>query len=228
MTRLQRASSRSPESSSSSPESSSSSSSSITPASTTTATVSNESYTYRSVALYKPMGLILQQEDTENEDDGNAVKIAEIKGAAAKASQGGIIDVCIGDVVVKVGTKECTNWTLEQVMDEISEIDDESQPVDLTLQRPADAIPVKFMDTGACIAAKEDMSIGALGFMANSEISYSCRNGNCGTCQHVMVTHDLKGRTRQEYVRPCVAKVPKGMRSVSIIPCDGYEDCLLK
>lgn len=163
------------------------------------------------------MGLILEQDESSDDDKG--VYIASMSGDAARASQGGIIDLCIGDTVVKVGSRECTDWSLEQVMQEIVNVDD-AKPVDLTLRRPSNAVPVKFMDNGACIAAQPGMSIGALGFMANSDIPYSCRNGGCGTCQHVMVTHGTDGKSKQQYVRPCVAKVPKGMRSVSIFPCD--------
>jgi len=177
-------------------------------------------YTYRTVNLYKPMGLVLEESD----DNDGGVKIVSMSGAAAKASQGGIIDICIGDVVVKVGSHDCTDWSFDQIMDAIIEID---ESVDLTLRRPADAVPVKFLDNGVCIAAKPGMSIGALGFMAKSEITYSCRNGGCGTCQHVMVMHGKNGKSKEQYCRPCVATVPQGMRSVSIIPCDEYQDCLL-
>lgn len=172
------------------------------------------------------MGLVLEQ-DLNGTNDDSSVKITSMTGHAAEASKGGMIDACIGDVVVKVDNKDCTNWTLDEILEEIGNLDLD-EPVDLTLQRPATAIPVKFMDTGACVCALPQMSIGALGFQACSEITYECRNGNCGTCQHVMVTHFMDGTTKQQYVRPCVAKVPKGVSSVAIIACHDYdEDCML-
>jgi ferredoxin len=164
------------------------------------------------------MGLIL-------EEDEEGVKIVSVGGAAAQASKGGVIDLCVGDTVVKVGNKDCTVLSFDQIMEAIA---NESDPVDLTLRRDADAIPVKFLENGVCIAAKPGMSIGALGFMAKADIPYSCRNGGCGTCQHVMVTHSRDGKSKERYVRPCVGKVPEEADCVSIIPCDGdIDSCLL-
>lgn len=203
--------------------------------STATAAAAAHDYTYRSVTLYKPMGLILQEADEQNDDDEPAttsggIKIAAMSGASARASQGGVIDLCVGDTVVKVGTQDCTCWTFDQVMEAIA---NEPEPVELLLRRDADAIPVKFLETGVCIAAKPGMSIGALGFMAKTDIPYSCRNGGCGTCQQVMVTHSRNsGRgisNKERVVRPCVAKVPEGVDLISIIPCNGEDtdSCLL-
>lgn len=183
-----------------------------------------ETFTFPTISLYKPMGLVLEQDDDDGDD---SVKIIQMSGAAARACQGGMIDACIGDVVVKVNSQNVSTWSLEEIMNAILAVD-ENEAVDLTLKRPANAIPVKFLETGACVAAKEGMSIGALGFMAGADIPYSCRNGGCGTCQHAMVIHGKDGTTREQYVRPCVAKVPKGIRSLSIIPCNVQEgSCLL-
>jgi hypothetical protein len=170
----------------------------------------NESFTDHRVTLFKPMGLILE----EAEDEG-VVRIVSMGGAAAKASQRGEVDLCVGDTVVKVGTTPCEDWTFDEIMKAIME---ESDPVTLTLRRPDDAIPVKFLQNGVCIAAKPGMAIGALGFMAEAKITYSCRNGGCGTCEHAMVICDADGKTEERLVRPCVGKVPKGLQSITIIP----------
>ena len=173
-----------------------------------------ESYKDHTVALTKPMGLIL-----EEAEDEMGVKIVSMGGAAARASQRGDVDLCIGDTVVKVGTTPCEDWTFDDIMGAILE---ESDPVTLTLRRPDDVIPVKFLENGVCVAAKPGMSIGALGFMAKAKITYSCRNGGCGTCEHIMVTR-ADGKMTERYVRPCVGKVPKGPQSITIIPPDRYE-----
>jgi ferredoxin len=175
-----------------------------------------ESYTDHSVTLTKPMGLIL-----EEAQDEEGVKIVSMGGAAAKASQQGNVDLCVGDTLVKVGTKPCADWTFDEIMEAIIE---ESDPVTLTLRRPNDAIPVTFLENGVCIAAKPGMSIGALGFMAKAKITYSCRNGGCGTCEHIMVICGADGKTlERRLVRPCVGKVPKGLQNITIIPPERYE-----
>lgn len=176
-------------------------------------TTMKESYSDHSVTLAKPMGLVLE----EAEDEMGVVKIVSMGGTAARASQRGEADLCVGDIVVKVGTKPCTDWTFDDIMEAILE---ESDPVTLTLRRPDDVIPVKFLENGVCIAAKPGMSIGALGFMAKAKIPYSCRNGGCGTCEHIMVTGTADGKMTERYVRPCVGKVPKGAQSITIIPPD--------
>jgi ferredoxin len=162
------------------------------------------------------MALILE----EAEDEGG-VRIASMGGAAAAASQRGEVDLCVGDAVVKVGTTPCEDWTFDEIMEAI--LMEESDPMTLTLRRPDDVIPVKFLQNGVCIAAKPGMSIGALGFMAKAKITYSCRNGGCGTCEHVMVLRGADGKTKERLVRPCVGTVPKGLQSITIIPPERYE-----
>lgn len=193
-------------------------------------------YTDHTITLSKPMGLILEENEGDDDDSSHSspslstVSIVAMEGEATLASQRGEVDICIGDGVVKIENTVCEDWTLEQVMGEIIS---QTSPVTLTARRASTVIPIKFLHNGVCVPAKPGMSIGALGRTAKAPITYSCRNGGCGTCQHVMLLIIARGGNNanvvvsERFVRPCVGTVPRGVQRITIIPCDQYDGSLL-
>jgi hypothetical protein len=128
----------------------------------------------------------------------------------------------VGDTVIAVDSQACDDFRLEQVMDTIGEA---SSPVQLTLRRAPGTVSVVFSQNGVAVAALPGTPICNLALDANVQILYSCKNGGCGTREHAMVSQeDASGR----YVRPCVAKVPKGSKRIVIVPSDRYEPPTLK
>jgi len=56
-------------------------------------------------------------------------------------------------------------------------------------------------------------------YKAKVPIKYSCSSGSCGTCEQQIIL--TSGETR--YVRPCMARVPRGEASIRVTKSDRYE-----
>jgi ferredoxin len=150
--------------------------------------------------IKKPMGLVIEEID----ETGLGLRIAQINpdGATAALCRSGSADVCIRDKILAVNGEPCGVLSFEEVRDLITSTPDDE--VRLLLGRPEGAIPVKWPN-GVSVAAWPGEYLGNLADLACFQISYSCRSGSCGSCEHSIETDSTKKR----YVRPCVARVPK-------------------
>jgi ferredoxin len=160
--------------------------------------------------INKPMGIIIEEID----DTGLGVRIAQINpdGATAMLCRSGSANVCLRDKILAVNAVPCGVLSFEEVMDMIT-----STPggeVSLLLGRPEGTIPVQWPN-GVSVAAWPGEYLGNLAGLAGFQISYSCRSGSCGSCEHSIET-DNSGETR--HVRPCVARVPKDVACVAMHP----------
>jgi ferredoxin len=160
--------------------------------------------------INKPMGIVIEEID----ETGLGVRITQINpdGATAMLCRSGSANVCLRDKILAVNAVPCSVLSFEQVMDMITSTPGDE--VSLLLGRPEGTIPVKWPN-GVSIAAWPGEYLGNLAGLAGFQISYSCRSGSCGSCEHSIET-DGSGETR--YVRPCVARVPKDVAWVVMHP----------
>jgi ferredoxin len=168
------------------------------------------------VRIKKPMGIVIEEID----ETGLGVRIAQINpdGATAALCRSGSSDddVCLRDKILAVNGEPCDVLSFEQVMDIITSA--KGDEVSLLLGRPEDTIIVKWPN-GVSIAAWPGEYLGNLADLACFQISYSCRSGSCGTCEHSMETDSGEKR----YVRPCVARVPKDVAWAVVHPTDRFD-----
>lgn len=184
----------------------------------------NIKITKRKVVLTKPMGLLLE-EDTERAP--GVVTIAQIdpNGNTARRSKEGTADICIGDIILEVDGQDCfynnTKRDLKQVMDLIAQT---SEPeVSMTLGRLESKVRIQFSN-GIHVTANTGDNLGALAALAMVRITYSCDSGGCGTCEQVMrIKKKDTEEWDQRYVRPCVARIPKGAEVIALYPSDRFE-----
>ena len=165
--------------------------------------------------INKPMGIVIEEID----ETGLGLRIAQINpdGATAALCRSGSADVCLRDKILAVNGEPCGVLSFEQVMDVITSTPGDE--VSLLLGRPKGTIPVKWPN-GVSIAAWPGEYLGNLAGLAGFQISYSCRSGSCGSCEHSIETDD-SGKKR--YVRPCVARVSKDVAWAVMHPTDRFD-----
>ena len=165
--------------------------------------------------INKPMGIVIEEID----QTGWGLRIAQINpdGATAALCRSGSADVCLRDKILAVNGEPCGVLSFEQVMDVI--ISTPGDEVSLLLGRPKGTIPVKWPN-GVSVAAWPGEYLGNLADLAEFQISYSCRSGSCGTCEHSIETDD-SGEKR--YVRPCVARVSKNIAWAVMHPTHRFD-----
>jgi hypothetical protein len=158
------------------------------------------------------MGLLMEEVE---EGAPCGVLVADMSGAVARASQRDLADVCIGDELIEIDSKPCTNLTFDQVMTRLANSPD---PIALTFRRPASNVAVKFAETGVAISCLPGTPLKPLSQQARAKnIQYSCSQGDCTTCESYL-TNDKGSR----FVRPCVARVPKGSDRITITNSDSF------
>lgn len=177
--------------------------------------VSADTGEIHTVTLPKPMGIILEEVDESDPTAGVMVKELDPAGAAAAASKVGDVDLCLRDVILEVNGASCADEEFDDVMERI--VTSPGSEVTLTLGRPAKAVAVR-CPNGICVAANPGEYLGEIAQLAGARIQYSCMSGSCATCEQSMLTDDGD----QRYVRPCVARVPKGPKAVVLVPTDRY------
>jgi len=174
----------------------------------------NPSFTFRTMELTKPMGLLLEEVD-ENSPQG--VQVAGMSFGAAQASREEQVDLCIGDILTIIDNQDCSTWTFDKIMEALAEAE---SPVCLQFKRDSEAVAVRFSQNGVAVAAKPGTPFGILAAQAKVRVPYSCRNGGCGTCEQILL---IPGQGEPRYIRPCVARVPKGQDRMTIITSDRYD-----
>ena len=173
---------------------------------------SDESITLRTATFTKPMGLLMEEVE---EGQARGVQIASMTGAAAQASKSNTADVAIGDILVRIGEDvDCTGLTFEQVMNLLA---NGPESMSLTFSRPESHVAVCFAETGVAISCRPGTPLKPLGKMARASIIYSCSQGDCTTCEQIVADGE-----KQRYVRPCVARVPKGSDRITIANADSF------
>ena len=153
----------------------------------------------------------------EEVEEGSAcgVLVADMTGAVAQASQRDLADVCIGDVLVQIEDVSVIDLTFEQVM---TILENSPVPISLKFRRPVSHVAVKFAATGVAMACLPGTPLKPLSLKARANIQYACSAGDCTTCEQYLTTDTGKSR----FVRPCVARVPKGSDRVTIANSDSY------
>ena len=141
------------------------------------------------------MGIVFEEED-------NGIKVVDLQGAALQQ------DLCIRDQLVAINNQSVREWPLERVLETIGSL---ATDPNLTFERDASAVVVQFH--GRRIAAQPGEHICDLAWETHSKVQYQCRNGVCGTCEQVVVG---KG----QYLRPCVARVPRDCQEMALRPSD--------
>mmetsp|Transcript_28633 Transcript_28633/g.41803 ORF Transcript_28633/g.41803 Transcript_28633/m.41803 type:complete len:245 (-) Transcript_28633:719-1453(-) len=167
--------------------------------------------TKRTIQLTKPLGIVLEEIDAFDSTAGVIILEIDPKGNAAAAFRRGDADICLYDKILAVNNRDVEFSTFENVMDQI--ITSEGNDVSLTLGRAPDTITVRWPN-GVGVAAKPGDHFCDLAGLAKCKIPYGCTNGGCGTCEQSIVTD--KGD--QRYVRPCVSRVPKGLKFIDVNP----------
>mmetsp|Transcript_13421 Transcript_13421/g.25193 ORF Transcript_13421/g.25193 Transcript_13421/m.25193 type:complete len:211 (+) Transcript_13421:3124-3756(+) len=183
-------------------------------------------YTQHHVTLKKPMGIILESDEQDNNEEGIIIKQIDPLGNTASACrdnpQG--IDICIRDRIIQVDNVDVSNnKSLEDVMKLI--INGPNETVHLVLGRPKDAIVMKWWN-GISVAVNPGERVKDIArYEACVKIKYSCDTGGCGICECSMLTVGQKqegqgdqGRGSERYFRPCVARVPKGPSMIWVKP----------
>lgn len=188
------------------------------PTTTTTTFQEDKDFTVRSVSLSKPMGLVLEEIDETNPHSG--VRVVQMTGAAALASQRNEIDLCLGDALVSIDGTPCHNWNFDNVMDRLQQLPDSSslsKRIVLEFQRPHHLVAVRFQETGVAIAVPPKTPLRPLGLLAGASIPYSCNEGDCAVCEQQLQNSD-NDASGGRFVRMCVARVPKGKPRITIAP----------
>jgi ferredoxin len=184
------------------------------------------------VRIPKPMGIILEEIDASDPNQGVSIARLLPKGNAVvvanhnKNNDGSspVEDalVCMRDKILAVNDTPCSDSSLETVMDAI--VAAETSVVELVLGRPVHSTAVLFSN-GIAVAAQAGEYLGNVADEARMEIPYSCRSGSCGTCEQSIVFHDDDddvGSKKQRYGRPCVYRIPKGVKCMSVVPSDRF------
>ena len=171
-------------------------------------TLDHSSLTEHKVTIPKPMGLILEEIDEQDPYKGVVIAKVNPEGNAAAACKSGL-DLCIRDKILAVNDEPCADSTFEVVMERIA-----SSPgdiVSLKLGRILGSVAVRWPN-GVCVAATPGEYLGNIADDALFRIQYSCTSGSCGTCEHRIRNENGDAR----FVRPCVARVPKGSASIEV------------
>jgi ferredoxin len=164
------------------------------------------------VTVPKPMGLILEEIDPSRPEAGICIAKIYPDGAVAGVCRSeSCPDIAIRDKILSVDGTQCAKASLEEVMDLIANSEAQDS-VSLTLGRIKTSIKVTWPN-GVSIAAFPGEYLGNLAYDALYDIAYECRSGSCGTCEQG-TEMDESGEIR--FVRPCVARIPKGKRSIRV------------
>ena len=158
------------------------------------------------VKMRKPLGIIVEEVDAT--DPSKGVCVGSIDGKGNAASHG--TDVCIHDQIVAVNGADCSAKSFEEVMDLI--VACEALEVDLTLARLDGRVAVRWPN-GVCVAAPVGEYLGNIASEARYGVPYSCRSGSCGSCEHLAILDNK----REKRLRPCSAKVPKGVETIEFL-----------
>jgi len=183
------------------------------------------------------MGIILE-EDIENSP--GIVTIAKIdpNGNTAKTLRQSNSNqnqcMSLRDELVSIHSYNCINTSLEEVMEYILTSDQEI--MDVTVRRNTRRTTIEFCN-GISIATQSGESIRNLASLAFVNIQYSCDSGGCGTCEQTM--RGMKQHFNEEddeeknindvvweqdrYIRPCIARVPKGYQRIVLFPSDRFD-----
>ena len=165
------------------------------------------------VTLPKPMGILMEEVE---EGEAQGVIVVGMTGAAAQASKSNSIDLAIGDVLECIEENvDCTKLTFDQVMTILS---NGPERMTLTFSRPKSHVAVCFAETGVTFSCSPGTPLKPLSKLARTSILYSCSQGDCTTCEQTL----LDGKGGQRYVRPCVARVPKGSDRITIANSDSF------
>ena len=175
------------------------------------------SVTVTTVQIPTPMGIVIEEIDSSDTHQGVRITRVEPDGNAAASCGATAADLlCVRDKILAVNGVACSEAPFEVVMDNIRS--STGGKVELTLGRPRGSVIVKWPN-GVCVAAQPGEYLGNIGYEGMMQIPYSCRSGSCGTCEQVVSTDNGNAR----YLRPCFAKIPKGVKSMIVIPSDRYH-----
>jgi hypothetical protein len=181
--------------------------------------------------VQKPLGIIIEERNLENPEAGVQIASLNPKGNAAmsKKDGDGFCGVSIRDHIVAINGQDCRHCTFEQVMEMLTSLSPaDNVEVQLTLERPMTSSNTKFaiveFPNGVSITAKSGEVLGALAQEAGCgapKISYSCRNGGCGTCEHAVDLYQSQDNDSDEgsrrYLRPCVSRIPRKIAKLRLL-----------
>ena len=158
------------------------------------------------VKIRKPLGIILEEVDAT--DPSKGVCVGSINGEGNAASCG--TNICVHDQIVAVNGADCSAKSFEEVMDLI--VNCEAPEVELILARLEGRVAVRWPN-GVCVATPVGEYLGNVASEARYDVPYSCRAGTCGSCEHIAVLDEKREKT----LRPCSAKVPKGVETIEFL-----------
>ena len=169
-------------------------------------TRANRIKSIKSVKISKPLGIIVEEADANDPSQGVCIGSIDEGGNAASSGT----DICIHDAIVSVNGVDCVAKSFEEVMDLI--VSCETPEVELSLARLEGRVAVRWPN-GVCVAAPVGEYLGNVASEARFRAPYSCRSGSCGSCEQNAV---IDNKTEKK-LRPCSAKVPKGVEIIEFI-----------
>ena len=169
-------------------------------------TSANRIKSIKSVKISKPLGIIVEEADANDPSQGVCIGSIDEGGNAASSGT----DICIQDAIVSVNGVDCAAKSFEEVMDLI--VSCETPEVELSLARLEGRVAVRWPN-GVCVAAPVGEYLGNVASEARFRVPYSCRSGSCGSCEQNAV---IDNKTEKK-LRPCSAKVPKGVEIIEFI-----------
>ena len=169
-------------------------------------TRANRIKSIKSVKISKPLGIIVEEADANDPSQGVCIGSIDEGGNAASSGT----DICIQDAIVSVNGVDCAAKSFEEVMDLI--VSCETPEVELSLARLEGRVAVRWPN-GVCVAAPVGEYLGNVASEARFRAPYSCRSGSCGSCEQNAV---IDNKTEKK-LRPCSAKVPKGVEIIEFI-----------
>jgi len=163
------------------------------------------------VSISKPMGILLEEVEPRSIEAGVRIARIDPNGAASTA------DILVHDRLLSVDNKSCEGLSFDEVMDLL--IGAAGPLVELRVGRPTSnpSFVVVRWPNGIGVGCYSGEPLKNIAVRAIYPVKYSCDSGGCATCEHKL-RDEMEGTER--YVRPCVARVPKGSPRLKVLRSD--------
>lgn len=202
-----------------------------------------EPRTIHKISITLPLGLTLEDMDSDDPSHGVVIVGMSPDGNAAKSNNDvfsrvvsnqqpenivSAMCICIRDKIMSVNKTPCSDKSLDEVMGLI--INSQTNEVALEVGRINESTVLNYYD-GVCIAAKRNESYGFFATKCGIDVTYQCRTGNCFTCSRVLEFPDKrssekKGNVYQRIILNCVDKVPRGYDWLHVL--DPFDERLVQ